>query len=96
MRSVNHDNKVLLHLVDDLKILNCCVDRQCKCGPCALSRESAAVTANGQPSTAAEPSSAGQPSTAPKEEKIDNDSDSGISVEISNNLLTPSTTPVIR
>ena len=90
MRSVNHDNKVLLHLVDDLKILNCCADRQCKCGPCTLSREAAVITANGQPSTAA------QPSTAPKEEKIDNDSDSGISVEISNNLLTPSTTPVIR
>lgn len=74
VRSVNHDNKIMLHLINT-NVLKCCIDKNCKCTPCILSREG--------PST-----------SLAKDDKRDNDSDSGISVEISNSEATPS--PVIR
>merc|ERR1711953_1066323 len=90
IRSTSHDNKMLWYLLDE-KILNACLDKHCQCTRCRRSREGLLTPATSSPKTSLE-DAIKVPSTSVKSEKQrDTDSDSGISVEISNvtSLATP-------
>lgn len=90
IRSTSHDNKMLWYLLDE-KILNACLDKHCQCTRCRRSREGVLTPTTSSPKTSLD-DAIKVPSTSVKSEKQrDTDSDSGISVEISNvtSLATP-------
>jgi len=98
VRAVSHDNKMLWTLIEE-GTLKICADKHCKCSPCSIALAHRQGQRSSQiPKVPKDPEVLKvEPKEEPKDEKQkalnDTDSDSGISVEISND--SPST-PVIR